>query len=660
MTIATIASTLPTFIDEKGFYKWYSDNADYLNKSDFFWKIFRGIGMGIIKGLKAIAGSMQELFTDCYKLLNFTEYKGFQDWVKTLSPVLAGILVIAIMAIGITLIVNHEKRPNIINSIFLYGAIILLLPTGIGKLNKIVNTGKDAVLNEGSTGVNSFISNNIVDLLYVDNKNQLKDLKVHYDLTDFQISNLDINETVNKDTEGISDRGKGFFDYYITATINGEPKAIQFDSKGWLEFFDPPWYYRYDVNWLVIYIEIIAMILAYLFSSYKVVRLIWEIAAGYFTSYLFSADFTSSQKVVKALTIMRDSYIVLFFVAAFIRIYEIISKFVSTMDIGSISQSFIMLFISFCLIDGANLVEKITGIDAGLSSGFGKLAAGYSAMRGLGRATDGALFGNPMRGRKGLLNNKYSKGAANKGKESLKNMFNGSGSGGGSSSAGSGSVPGSDSKGAMPDAAQGTDNNSDKNAGANNDTNSGSNKDINAGQNAGLNNTKNGEPSGSTEGGGNKQKVNSTNGSSGNDQGDNHSGKAGKGNLDSGAGGNLEGVKNDTSNKNSSNLNNPDNEERNQKKANLNGGEFNNQNNNDQAYKEEVNRGAKIQKDSPFHQEQEPISGGYSQSDKNWNSGNKNTSGREFNKEDHLSKGGSTYKYDKHGDLQKNEKKGDL
>lgn len=54
-------------------------------------------------------------------------------------------------------------------------------------------------------------------------------------------------------------------------------------------------------------------------------------------------------------------------------------------------RGIVILFVAFCVVDGANIMEKITGTDAGLSTMAGKLIAGMHMIRGA------AIAGQQMR-----------------------------------------------------------------------------------------------------------------------------------------------------------------------------------------------------------------------------------------------------------------------
>lgn len=81
---------------------------------------------------------------------------------------------------------------------------------------------------------------------------------------------IDGDDGENPYTEkGVSE---AIFDNYIYY----EGKANEIDD-GPIDFLRPQ-YYRYKINFMTIWITLIALIIVFLLSSYKVVRIIYELA----------------------------------------------------------------------------------------------------------------------------------------------------------------------------------------------------------------------------------------------------------------------------------------------------------------------------------------------------------------------------------------------
>lgn len=385
---------------------WYTNNNDYLSQSSFFISTMRDIGKIIMSGLKWLCDKSQLLFDTTYEMLDFMNYSEVTEFLGNLKIVIPAVLAIAIIALGIIMIVDREKVPKIPTNLILFVAAATLIPSGITKLNEILLTGKDAVVSDLGNISNDIIKNGTVDLLYCDKQNSLADLSVKVDtLSDEQFKSMDATETVNKDTKGISDNAKKYFDYYQIMNPDASVSLKKFDSKGMFDIFDPEWYYRYKFDYFNIYVGLVAVIIALVCSAYKVCRLIYEIVIHRMLAYLYMADITNGQRLGKILISIRDSYIVLFLIAVFVKVFVLANAFIQNMQSwNGFTKTIMLLFCAFALIDGPNLVERLTGIDAGLSSGFGKMVAAYSVAKGAGRAAESIMYGDPLRGRKGILN----------------------------------------------------------------------------------------------------------------------------------------------------------------------------------------------------------------------------------------------------------------
>ena len=141
------------------------------------------------------------------------------------------------------------------------------------------------------------------------------------------------------------------------------------------------YYYRYDVEWYTVIVGLISMIIVYVCLAYKVVRILYEVVVQRLLAALYSANLTSSQKTLKILDSIKDSYITLILVMVCLKIYLLAFKMVGETEFGEFSKVMVLLFVAFAVVDGPNIIQKLTGVDAGLSSGMGKMIAGVQATR---------------------------------------------------------------------------------------------------------------------------------------------------------------------------------------------------------------------------------------------------------------------------------------
>ncbi len=98
-----------------------------------------------------------------------------------------------------------------------------------------------------------------------------------------------------------------------------------------------------------------------------------------------------------------------------IKFYQIATVFVSAMDVDGIEKGLILLFLAFALLDGPNMVQKLTGIDAGMSDGMGKMMGMFYGSQIAGSIARTA--GGIAKGAGGLLMKPFSGGSGGLGQQ---------------------------------------------------------------------------------------------------------------------------------------------------------------------------------------------------------------------------------------------------
>ena len=268
----------------------------------------------------------------------------------------------------------------------------------MSQLNGIIKTGVNVIV-DASPSL-SAINDSFYDLYYIDGKkgglDHMKESNYgsyHYDrLTDKEMELIDINEVLNPNKDGLTDAGSEILnkrlDVVSKSSDSGKNQLAEvYNGFGWNSQDDSDWfnefYYRYKVDYLSACIALIAYIIVYFSMAYKVVRIIFELAANRVLAVLYSADLTGGQKTMKILTSIKDSYIVMLFSAIMIKLFTMMNTYISSkFPDDALVRNLFILFIAFAVCDGPNIIEKLTGIDAGLKSGVGKLIAGYHLARG--------------------------------------------------------------------------------------------------------------------------------------------------------------------------------------------------------------------------------------------------------------------------------------
>lgn len=372
---------------------------DFFVTNNFIRDTGHSIAWAGIKGLSWLAEQCTTLYHLSLGFVDFTTYSSLNQYVGTLKGVFTAILAVSICGLGITLIIDHEKKPKILKSLFLMGIaisassfLLVTLSTAVKKDAKEITS--DEII------ISDVVKSSLYDLLYIDkncgglgNMSRSKLSDYHYN-GKVDLDKVDINEVINYDSDQITtDAAKKIlskktlymhstgddYEVYISDVYNGFGWNAGEDEDFFNEF-----YYRYKVDYFYIYISLIAICIVFICMSYKVIRIIFEIATGRILAVLYSANINGVQKTIKIFESIINGYIVLLLTAVLIKLFTFAQTFIKDIvpyDEYPVANCLLLLFLAFSVIDGPNIIQQITGIDAGLSSGFGKMVAAYHMMR---------------------------------------------------------------------------------------------------------------------------------------------------------------------------------------------------------------------------------------------------------------------------------------
>lgn len=392
-------------IDEETCQNILLNYKKYFVQNDLIHNGFRYLQWGIIKGLKWVADSCQTLYGNTLGLMDFTSYSGFTDFTPTLKGIFTAIMAVSIMMLGIILIVNHKKKPDVLVGVLLAALTI----SALGELMITANEGVQSFCNEmvGSSMADSVVNDNLFDLRYIDSTYGIATFSddsetlatYHAPLEDFYMDAIDINEVINYDDPYISSDASTLLKKSYQRLPDGTmvDKGV-YNGWGWNSGDDDDlfndFYYRYKINAFPICVSLIAIIIVFLVVSYKSVRLSFELAIKKVITILYSADITGSQKTLKLLGSIKNTYIIFMVNAITLKLFIIFQSYLSEKFSNNVfSYCIILLFTSLAVIDGPNIVQELTGEDAGLQSSASRILAIYNAGRGRVRGTGSAISG---------------------------------------------------------------------------------------------------------------------------------------------------------------------------------------------------------------------------------------------------------------------------
>lgn len=363
--------------------------------------VLRYIGWGITSALAAVGKAAANLYDTCFGFVDFTKYKAVTSFINEWKPVFISLVCLSLLLIGILLCVGWEKKPKIVINLMLAVTVVSASTFVLNTLNSFISTEvREGILGEegASSVVYQTIGTNIHDLIYLDNTVGLENLnkkknakKTYKKFTEKQFDNMSINETI--DPDDVSDEAYDIVNQGLLSEYDEKNNLVYqteelYDGVAWTDLLNE-YYYRYTVDWGVMWMELLSLIIIYLFMSYKVIRILYEIVVHRLLAYLYSANLNNNQKVLKIVDSLKDSYILLLFTAVMIKVYLLACDFISSWGISGITKGFILLFLAFAVIDGPNLIQKLTGADIGASDGMGKMMSMFYG----GRMAMGAVGG---------------------------------------------------------------------------------------------------------------------------------------------------------------------------------------------------------------------------------------------------------------------------
>ena len=409
-------------------------NSDFFSTNDIILTAVRTVGWLLVKGLSLLLDCCITLYDWTFGLIDITRWSVLENYLSDYKPLIQAIMMASLVILGFMYMFGKNKKHNVLNSVLILMVVMSASTTIFTELNRFSIAFKDAALSGGST-VNGteLIRTNLYDLYYIDSQVGLENLNSKGKIpqsTSFSETDVDyinIGEVLDPGTDGLSENAESILKKRLMPIGNGEYGLIDAkDGVAWTDFGNT-YYYRYTFHYGTYYLTAAAAILIYICLAYKNTRVIYEIFVSRILVGLYAANLSSSRKVVKILESIRDSYFALCFTAISLKSYFLFVEYVnSKTEINGLARGIIILFIAWCVIDGANIIEKLTGVDAGLSSMTGKLIAAYHMIRGAGQTVQQARQFHMMKEQRDAMKNMQatSQGSGTGGSagDSFKNM----------------------------------------------------------------------------------------------------------------------------------------------------------------------------------------------------------------------------------------------
>lgn len=379
---------------------WQINNSRILENNGIVSSALRSVGWGILKLLTALADICEGLYNKTFGMVDLTNYAALNAQIERLKPVLVAVTCLCLVGLGITYMVKQEKIPIVRN--ILIGILAVSCSTyAFATANSLVASFKEAMLQDQHPNqAYAIVNNNTVDLVGVDKSGNITAL--NYNTGSGVVHNAGINS--RQDMDGVkinevlnwSDKKEGQELYKWSNQFNDliKYKAVKLgDTYGKAEVYNGlltttignEFYYRYSFDFWSIFLELVSIVLVFLALSYKNVRIAYELMVGRVLAFMYAGDVGNGERLKTILIYIRDIYITLCVSVFCIKLYEILTEAITTIGITGLAKGIVAIFIAFAVIDGPNIVERLLGIDAGLSSSIGRTMAIFGMARTGGR-----------------------------------------------------------------------------------------------------------------------------------------------------------------------------------------------------------------------------------------------------------------------------------
>ncbi|WP_214818794.1 pLS20_p028 family conjugation system transmembrane protein [Exiguobacterium sp. s131] len=360
---------------------------DVLQISSMVNDALRSMGWILVRGLSVLIDGLESI-TDQILLTNtFFNNDQVVEFVLTIQPFLYVLLAGSFLFTGYLLIFQKKfERESFLINLFITLLILGLLSPTMSQIQEfsdeaIAEIGADSLYDGEASLSESILKRNVHDLIEHDSKN--------FDATTGEslnaiptelIDNIRINEIFDKNNYDLSATGNKLAESYIL--WNGKETSLGKLDQGGVEW-NNQYYYRYQPNWLTIFVTLGIMGFTLFSIAYKLARLSFELAFNYVLAILVApADLHSGQKTKKVIQSILNTFLVIILIFVSIKLYTIGTAYLAE-TLNGFAYLIALIAFSVALIDGPNMVERLFGIDAGLKRGWGVALSAYAAGKGV-------------------------------------------------------------------------------------------------------------------------------------------------------------------------------------------------------------------------------------------------------------------------------------
>ncbi|HBF9262932.1 TPA: hypothetical protein OUL50_001975 [Clostridioides difficile] len=386
-----------------------SEMIDILSKYDsiiiikeFIGGAFRAVGWYLIKFLVMISNSVEGVVDKVYTLNGFFNSPEINELIKMFKPVIFVIFMVSLGYLGFQLMLNRKfKLEGLTTNIALSVVVVVALPTFMLQVAKITDTAISAVNSKYETTANKVIKENLTDIYLFEANNFNKSTKNN--IPESAVMNVNVLDEL--DTSKV--KNKDLFSKKIGFDENSKKMLVDL-SDGFFGMGGES-YYRWHLDYFNVIVTLTCIIVVIVLSSIRIAKIIAEIGIKRIFATLYSfADISTGQGLKTIVKDLFSSFAILFSISLLIKIYLLLSSYASS-KVDGIAELIVLIGGASAIISGPDIVERIFGINSGVSTGNvissiyhgGEMAkGGFSAIRDMTSkvAMGGATVASGMSG----------------------------------------------------------------------------------------------------------------------------------------------------------------------------------------------------------------------------------------------------------------------
>ena len=355
--------------------------------------IFRYVEQFLFRLLYGLANGMETMVNHLASILAFFNQPEVQDFYQILALASFVFLAIALMFQGYNFILGKRKTvSDLFRNTVLGVLFIIAIPWTMTQFLTIADASVASLGTDEEGNIMlaaNVLYDNITDIEILSESGEWENLEARKNLSrELPFAALDLTEPADGEADVLGVKLVSTGDSVVDEEL---------DNGGLFSFWDE-YYFRYSYDFLVILLEFVSLIVIYIFFSFKLISVAFELATTKLVApFAISTDIGTGQKAKVVLKEMINGFATFVSIFYILRLYQLFTSWILAMDLFDVPilNAIIMIVAAFVVIDGTKTIPRIFGFDAGVKDGQATLMGLYAGTR------LGAAFG---RGAKGLAN----------------------------------------------------------------------------------------------------------------------------------------------------------------------------------------------------------------------------------------------------------------